>query len=149
MPWAQRPAELPLNVEECRTALWRNRGNVTKAADLLKTTPERLRRFIRASPYLSAQQEEAQEQLLDVAEDNLYEALVDNSDTVRRDMATKFVLKELGGKRGYGTGKSGITIQPGQGGGRMVIEWGDGTSFDNNNDKGGQTIEHDSKVING
>lgn len=124
MPYDERPISLPLDVEECRTALWRTRGNVTKAAALLKTSSDRLRRFVRSSPRLSAEIEECQEQLLDMAEDNLAEALEDE-DTVRKDIATKFVLKELGGKRGYGSGGKNIVLQPTGSKGALKIIWGD------------------------
>jgi hypothetical protein len=43
MPYDERPMSLPLDVEECRTALWRVRGNVTEAAKLIKVHPNRLR----------------------------------------------------------------------------------------------------------
>lgn len=128
MPYDERPVALPLDIEECRTAIWRCRGNITKAAVLLKVSPDRLRRFVRKSPRLSAEMEEAQEQLLDIAEDNLAEALED-ADTVRKDIATKFVLKELGGRRGYGTGNKSIVLKPGNERGSLKIVWGDDTDI--------------------
>lgn len=142
MPYDERPVELPLDVEECRTAIWYNRGNVTKAAAMLKISPMRLRRFVTASPRLSAELDEAAEQLLDMAQDNVAEALADDSDAQRRDNMSKFVLKELGGKRGYGSAGKGITLKPGTGSGRFVIEWGDGSSISEPADEG-QVIDHE------
>lgn len=142
MPYNERPVELPLDVEECRTAIWANSGNVTKAAAMLKISPMRLRRFVAASPRLSAELEEAAEQMLDIAQDNVVEALNDGSDAARRDNMSKFVLKELGGKRGYGTNGKGITLKPGSGSGRFVIEWGDGSSISDSSNEG-QVIDHE------
>lgn len=143
-PWDSRPDALPLDVEECRTAIWKVRGNITNAASLLKISPERLRRFVKSSPRLSAEMQEAQEQLLDVAEDNLYDALTDADDAQRRDNMTKFVLKELGGNRGYGTGTKGITIKtPGTGSGSFTFSWDDGESFDEAPGDDAKVINHD------
>lgn len=102
-PWDERPTELPLDTEECRTALWHHAGNVTEAADELKVTPARLRAKIKSSPYLIAEQVEAKEQLKDIAEGNVREALTDKDDPGRRDSMTRFVLASIGRDRGYGT----------------------------------------------
>ena len=42
MPYSERPLELPLDTEECRTALWMVSGNVTEAAKLLKISRKKL-----------------------------------------------------------------------------------------------------------
>lgn len=129
MPWDQRPDALPLDVEECRTALWATRGNITKAAKMLKIPSDRMRRFVKNSPRLSATVEEAQEQLLDMAEDQVAEALEDKEDTVRADNMAKFVLTNLGGRRGYGSKANGITLNPKGDSGSFTISWGNGEEF--------------------
>lgn len=127
MPYDQRPAELPLDIEECRTALWKCRGNITKAAELLKTTSSRLRIFIAKSPYLSSEQKEANEQLVDIAEDVVYDALTDGEDPGRRDTMARFVLTGLGKNRGHGSGGGGVSINLPKG--PIQISWGDGSSI--------------------
>lgn len=126
MPYDERPIELPLDVEECRTALWRANGNVSDAAKLLKTTSLRLRNFIKSSKRLTDEQREMQEVLLDKAEQVAAEAL-DDADTGRKDAMARFVMTNLGKDRGYGTpnGKGGVQVNlPTKG--RMVIAWDDG-----------------------
>lgn len=117
---------LPLDIEECRTALWRANGNISDAATILKVSSIRLRKFVKNSPYLSAQMEEAREVLKDIAESNVRDALLDQDDAGRRDSMTKFVLTNLAGDRGYGTKaptKGSVAI------GGLVISWGDGTNI--------------------
>lgn len=139
-PYDQRPDSLPLNVEETRTALWLCRGNVSKAADILKTTSARLRLFINNNAYLSREQAEAREQLKDIAEDNVYDALTDVEDPTRRDTMSRFVLGSIGKDRGFGTGSSGISLNmPGKG--KMEISWDDGTSLTGETKE--KVIEHD------
>lgn len=142
MPYNERPPALPLDVEECRTALWLCRGNVTKAAGLLKTSSKRLRAFVVASPYLSAEMKEATEQMLDKAEDVIYEALTDEVDAGRRDTMARFVATNLGASRGYGTQKNGgINLNlPNKG--TMQISWGDGATFGEEAPAEPKTIEH-------
>ena len=142
MPWDNRPSELPLDIEECRTALWMTRGNITKAAKVMKVPSDRFRRFVRSSPRLSATVEEAQETLLDMAEEQVAEALEDTEDTVRADSMAKFVLTNLGARRGYGTKGSGVTLKPGAGSGSFTISWGDGSDISQPEEQG-QVIDHD------
>jgi hypothetical protein len=139
-PWDIRPAEIPLDTEECRTALWMTRGNVTEAAAILKITSMRLRQFIDKSEYLKREQSEAKEQLLDKAEFNVYEALNDIADPGRKDSMTRFVLTNLGTSRGYGNGKAGVNVNP-TGKGRMVIMWDDGTGISGDPESEGEVIE--------
>lgn len=129
-PWDVRPAELPLEVEEVRTALWRTRGNVSKAAELVKVSSQRLRTFVDKSEYLQRERDEAKEQMLDQAEDNVYEALTDHQDPGRKDSMTRFVLSQVGQSRGYGTKTGGVNVStPGGGKGRITITWDDGEAI--------------------
>lgn len=140
MPYDERPAELALDREECRTAIWRSRGNISEAAKLLKITSLRLRNFVRANPFLSAEAEEAREILADIAEDNVYDALTDEADPSRRDSMSRFVLASVGRRRGYGQGNNtGVTINASKG--RLVVAWDDGTQVAGEPN----TIEHSSE----
>lgn len=127
-PWDERPTELPLDVEEVRTALWMNRGNIHKAAELLKISSQRLRRFVNNNEYLKSEQEEAREVLKDLAEENVYDALTDEQDKGRKDSMSRFVLQTIGKDRGFGTGASGINVNT-KGKGRLVVTWDDGSQI--------------------
>lgn len=140
MPYDSRPESLRLDIEECRTALWANNGNISQAATMLKVTSLRLRRFIDQSPRLSAELQESRELLMDLAEQNVAEALQDKEDKVRVDNMSKFVLSNLGARRGYGPKGAGITISPQGKSGAMHISWGDGTTIGTEPDR---TIEHE------
>lgn len=130
MPYDTRPSELPLDIEECRTALWRTRGNISQAADLLKIPSGRLRKFINNSPYLSAEAKEALERLVDIAQDVIYDALTDVSDHARQDTMARFVAVGLGKNRGFGSATQGVTINAPRG--PINISWGDGSSISDN-----------------
>jgi hypothetical protein len=120
-PWNERPDELPLDVEECRTALWHAAGNVSEAATILKVTSNRLRNFVKGSAYLTAEADEFRQRIVDKAESVVVEALHDPD---RADPMARFVLSSLGKARGYNqnsANKGNITI------GDINISWGDGT----------------------
>jgi hypothetical protein len=136
MPYTIRPVELPLDVEECRTAIWRCRGNISKAAELIKVPSARLRKFVAKSPFLTEEVKEASEQLVDLAEDIVHEALTDAGDAGRRDTMARFVLTGIGKSRGHGSAGAGVSINLPKG--PINISWGDGTSVVNEQ----KTIEH-------
>lgn len=140
MPWKERPEELPLDVEEVRTALWMESGNVTKAAATLRTTSLRLRNFIRRSPRLTEELNECQQQLVDIGIDNVYDALVDSEDKGRRDTMSRFVLQTLGKERGFGTSSAKIDLRLPKG--KVSISWSDGTSISAGEDDA-KVIEHE------
>jgi hypothetical protein len=141
MPYSERPSELPLDPEECRTALWMANGNVTEAAKLLKITSIRLRAFVKKSPYLTAEMAEAADRLVDIAEANVKDALTDEQDPSRRDTMSRFVLGNLGRHRGWGTAQnSGISVKNSTGG-TIIVQWADGTQLGNDE----KVIEHDSE----
>lgn len=141
-PWDERPEEIPLVIEECRTALWQTRGNITEAAKTLKVPSGRLRRFVNNSQYLLAEIEEAKEVLVDISESNVYDALTDQQDPGRKDSMTRFVLASQGRKRGWGTG-AGPTGLALKGKGRISITWDDGSEI------AGEQPGDNAKVVNG
>ena len=121
MPYAERPEELPLDIEECRTALWLCKGNITDAASMLKVRSSRLRAFVKASPYLQREVEEATERLKDKAMKVIAEGLDDDNE--KYTMA-RFVAKELGA-----VGIKKVEKELPQGA-RVVFQWDDGSTFD-------------------
>jgi hypothetical protein len=116
-------------------------GNVTEAAKLLKCTSIRLRNFIKKSPYLTAEMQEAADRLVDIAEGNVLDALTDELDPSRRDTMSRFVLTNIGKHRGWGSGgQAGINIKNSVGG-TIVVQWADGTSFGGDAEENDKTIE--------
>lgn len=132
---------MPLDIEECRTALWLRRGNISEAAKRLKVSPNRLRTFVKKSPRLMEEVEEARQQLVDIAEDVAYDALTDEADPGRRDQMARFVMSNLGKDRGYGTGAGGVNINLPKG--RVNIQWADGSSLSAQSEPEAKVIEHD------
>lgn len=141
MPYSERPAELPLDIEECRTAIWKSAGNVTEAAKMLKINSGRLRTFINRSRYLTSEMAEAREQIKDMAEAVVVDALTDSEDKARQDAMAKFVLLGPGKDRGYGSGSPKVTINNQQGG-TVQIAWADGTAIGPAAPEG-QVIDHE------
>ena len=132
MPYSERPEQLPLEIEEARTAIWRTRGNVSEAAVLLKVTSLRLRSFVKRSPFLVRELEEAKEQLVDIAETVVEEALTDEDDKSRRDTMARFVLNSsIARSRGWGSGAN-PSMKINNTGGTIVVQWEDGTKFAGN-----------------
>jgi hypothetical protein len=143
MPYDERPVELPLDVEECRTALWMAAGNVSDAAKVLKITSIRLRNFVKKSPYLSAEMQEAADRLVDIAEKNVLDALTDEQDPSRRDTMSRFVLTNIGKAKGWGSGGSAGVSVKNAAGGTIIVQWADGSTF------GNDPKDIEGEVVNG
>ena len=147
MPYPERPLELPLDIEECRTAIWMAAGNITEAAKLLKITSIRLRSFVKKSPYLSAEMQEAADRMVDIAESNVLDALTDELDPSRRDTMSRFVLSNIGKHRGWGSGSSGSVNVKNSAGGTIIVQWADGTQFQEKpKEVEGEVIENETNV---
>ena len=58
-PWDERPPTLPLDHDECATALHLSHGDIANAAELLKVPIIRLTRLLKSSPRLQTIQSEA------------------------------------------------------------------------------------------
>ena len=141
MPYSERPVELPLDIEECRTALWMASGNITEAAKILKVTSIRLRSFVKKSPYLTSEMAEAHDRIVDIAEANVRDALTDELDPSRRDTMSRFVLTNIGKHRGWGSGSSGGVTVKNSAGGTVIVQWQDGTSFGTKEEDEGNLID--------
>jgi hypothetical protein len=116
-------------------------GNITDAAKLLKCTSIRLRNFVRKSPYLSSEMQEAADRIVDIAEANVLNALTDELDPSRRDTMSRFVLTNIGKHRGWGTAQGNVNIKN-TSGGTIVVQWQDGSTF-------GKSEEGEENVIDG
>lgn len=98
------------------------------------------------SEFLIREMGEAREQILDIAEGNVYDALTDGTDPGRKDSMTRFVLTNLGAPRGYGN-KPGVHVNP-TGKGRMVIMWDDGTGISGEPEPEPEAIETTYTAVN-
>jgi hypothetical protein len=149
-PYSERPISLPLDVEECRTAIWIARGNITEAAKILKITPLRLRTFVGKSPYLSAEMQESLDQVVDIAERVVVDALEDTENPARQDTMARFVLGSQGKRRGWGSAtNAGVNIKN-SGNGTIVVQWADGSTFGDQDNKEGEAIDitpNESNVV--
>jgi len=141
MPYDERPSELPLDVEECRTAIWMTAGNISEAAKLLKVTSIRLRNFVKKSPYLSAEIQEAADRLVDIAEKNVLDALTDEQDPSRRDTMSRFVLGNIGKSRGWGSGGPASVNVRNSAGGTIIVQWADGSQFNETKTIEGEVVD--------
>jgi hypothetical protein len=94
------PADVPLDPDQARTALWLSAGNIGRAAVLRHTNAARLGNLVRRDAFLAEQRAQAAELALDRAEGVLLDAL-DDQDPVRRDDAARFVLVHAGRARGW------------------------------------------------
>jgi len=117
-------------------------GNVSEAAKLLKVASIRLRNFVKKSPYLSAEMQEAADRVVDIAESNVLNALTDELDPSRRDTMSRFVLTNIGKHRGWGTNAPNVNVKNAAGG-TIIVQWADGTSFNSDQPK-----EIDGEVVN-
>jgi hypothetical protein len=90
---------LEFDVEEVALRLREFHGNVTECARTLNVNPQRLRAFVRNTPELNAELEEAGEELVDDAERVIRSCLKERRSATRRDFATRFVLSTLGKHR--------------------------------------------------
>jgi hypothetical protein len=116
-------------------------GNITEAAKVLKVTSIRLRNFVKKSPYLSAEMQEAADRLVDIAESNVLDALTDELDPSRRDTMSRFVLTNIGKHRGWGSGSTGGVTVKNSAGGTIIVQWADGSAFGSEPQEEVATIE--------
>jgi predicted transcriptional regulator len=82
--------------EQMATALKNNRGFVSAAARTLGCTPQTVRNYIKRYATVAIARDEAREEMLDVAEANLYKKITSGDTT-----AIIFTLKTVGKERGY------------------------------------------------
>ena len=93
-PWDERPHTLPLDADECATALYLAHGEPVEAAELLKVPLIRLNRLIRNSPRLKTVIAEALEEVLARAAHVPIKTLFDpEADNRRLEWASSLVLK--------------------------------------------------------
>jgi hypothetical protein len=72
--------------------------------------------------------QEAKEQMVDIAEDVVFDALTDEEDKGRKDTMARYVLSSQGRTRGWGTASQGISVKN-SAGGTIIVQWADGTAF--------------------
>lgn len=89
-------AESRYTLQEYYDALSQTKGNISACARLLNMRRSSLKERIDASPELRAKLEEVREEMLDKAEENVYDRVEQGDDAM-----TRFVLSTLGKERGY------------------------------------------------
>lgn len=108
--------------DEIVEALEAERGDVTRAARLLKVRPVTLRRAIMADLKLQEVCDEIMEQAVDKAVTILKDGMNEGSYLVRFYAAKEFVRSEAGRRRGFGAPSQNVAITA-QGGGTIVLKW--------------------------
>jgi hypothetical protein len=92
--WDERPVTLPLDTEECATAIHLSHGSLPSAAKLLKVSEIRLKRLVKQSPRLQRVLEESFELALDRAVAIPIDTLFDpNADARRLEWASTKLLQ--------------------------------------------------------
>lgn len=90
-PWEERPDTVPLELEECETAIHLAQGHLPKAAELLKTALYKLNRMIVRHPRLQHIYTEAAQNLAHRAAGEIIDALDSPNDRRREWAATKIL----------------------------------------------------------
>ena len=131
--WSERPASLPLDVDECATAIHLAHGDIPSAAELLKVPPIRLHRLLRGSPRLQRVLEESFALTLYRAVSIPIRTLHDaNADHRRLEWASTQVLKSRlasGHPFSPAPAASLLSATPAETG-TIVFRWGDGRTLD-------------------
>lgn len=93
-PWEERPHTLPLDPDECATAIHLAHGSLDRAASLLKVEINALNRMVRKHPMLQRIQSEALDNALAKAQSYPIDTLFDpNTDRRAKEWATAQILK--------------------------------------------------------
>jgi hypothetical protein len=93
--WAERPSTLPLDPDECATAIHIAQGDLPKAADLLKVPQFKLERQIRHHPNLARILNEALQIAVSKSRSELLTALDSPNDRRREWEATKNLASRI------------------------------------------------------
>lgn len=93
-PWDSRPETIPLEVEECETAIHLAEGHIPKAAALLKVPQYKLDRQIRRHPRLQRVYEEAARLVGHRSAGEMIDALDSPNDRRREWAATKILASK-------------------------------------------------------
>jgi hypothetical protein len=121
--WPKMSEEL--TEDEILRALFRAKGNITKAAEALAVESVELRRMVIKSPALERAMDEIMEQSVDRAIEIMRDGLDEESYLVRFYAAKEFLRTEAGRRRGFGMPREAVAIDSG-GGGRatvIVLKW--------------------------
>ena len=95
--------EVPATLEEIQEALTRCRGNKSAVARELGIRRTNLVDRINSHPELILHAGELVDEVIDRAEQNVFEGVFDGADVVRQDQASRYILSTLGKNRGYST----------------------------------------------
>lgn len=124
-PFSERPETIELTQEEAATAIHLAGGHMPKAASLLRVPEVRLKRLLRASPYLQRVLEEEAGLVVDRAYSKYIEAL-DAEDARRQEWgATKIMQSRAAMGHLFAPASASSTISASTGGsvGEVVFHW--------------------------
>ena len=125
-PWDERPPTVPLDQDECATAIHLAHGDIPAAAFLLKIPPVRLHRLLRGSPRLQRVLEESFALTLYRAVAVPIRTLHDpNADNRRLEWASTQVLKSrlAAGHPFSPAPASSLLSNNAPAGGKVIISW--------------------------
>ena len=113
IPYDERPVTVPLDVEECATALYICGGKLSKAADRLKVDKLRLQRVIDRSPRLQRLHKELYEVYVHDSAEVVIDAIYADDPRVRYAAATKVLSSKAAAAHPFspsGDGAPSLTI---------------------------------------
>ena len=127
-PFTERPATLPLDPDECATAIHIAKGDISAAAALLKVPEFRLNRLVRRTPRLQHVLSEANELTTHRAASEYIRALDDPSDRRREWAASKIMASRAAADHPFAPAPTGSTtasnVTINQDNKEITIHWG-------------------------
>ena len=123
-PYDERPVTVPLDVEECATALYICGGKLSKAADRLKVDKLRLQRVIDRSPRLQRLHKELYEVYVHDSAEVVIDAIYADDPRVRYAAATKVLGTKAAREHPFApAGDGGSLTVNNDGGGNITFHW--------------------------
>ena len=144
--WDYRPLTLPLDEEECATALHLTHGHLSQAAHRLRVSSTRLNRAIKQSARLQTLLRDLSEVFVADSYGEAIHALYDSaSDNRRREWGASVGMRSNLGKEHLLTSSQGASASSigGPSGGRIVLYWDDSPGPD----PAVSAIEHDRSDV--
>jgi hypothetical protein len=143
MPWDKRPSHVPLDADECATALYLTEGELIPAAAKLKCEPLKLVRAIARSPRLQRLQAELASLLNDKVWRE-YRNAFDSEDDRRREWAASKVSNTRQFQSHPLAPANAMAALPGPSASatRIIISWDDGSDGSE-----APLIEHDPSAV--
>ena len=128
-PFTERPATLPLDPDECATAIHIARGDLPKASDLLKVPQFKLEREVRRHPNLARILNEELQIAVSKSRSELLTALESPNDRRREWAASKILASRIAQSDPFAPAPAGSTtannVTINQDNKEITIHWGE------------------------